>query len=78
MTSVSKNVYIGNLDDIVNKYINTYHNIIWIKPVDVKPSIYFDFSKEINDENPKFKIADNVWISKYRNVFAKGCTPNWS
>ena len=36
MTSVSKNVYINKLDYIVNKYDNTYHSTIRIKPVDVK------------------------------------------
>ena len=35
-------------------------------------------SKEINDKNPKFKVGDNVRISKHKNVFAKGYTPNWS
>ena len=39
-------MYIGKLDDIVNKYNNTYHRIIWMKPIHVKPSIYFDFNKE--------------------------------
>ena len=45
MTSISKNVYIAKLDDIVNKYNNTYHRIIKVKPADVKPSIYIDFNK---------------------------------
>ena len=43
----------------------------------VKPNTYIDSSKEINDKNPKFKIGDNVRIPKYKNVFAKSCTPNW-
>ena len=55
MTSVSKNVYIDKLDDIVNKYDNTYHRTIKMKPVDIKPSTYLDSSKEINDKNTKFK-----------------------
>ena len=78
MTSISKNVYIDRLNDIVNKYNNTYHITIKLKPVDVKSSTYIDSSKEINDKNPKFKIGDTVRISKYKNVFAKGYTPNWS
>ena len=49
-----------------------------LKPVDVKSNIYIDSSKEINDKNPKFKILDNVRISTYKNIFAKGYTPNWS
>ena len=78
MTSISKNVYIDRLNDIVNKYNNAYHITIKLKPVDVKSSTYIDSSKEINDKNPKFKIGDTVRISKYKNVFAKGYTPNWS
>ena len=78
MTSVSKNVYIDKLDDIVNKYNNTYHSTIKMKPVDVKSNTYIDSSKEINNKNPKFKIGDIFRISKYKNIFAKGYTPNWS
>ena len=69
MTSVSKNVYIDKLDDIVNKYNNTYHSTIKTKPVDVKLNIYIGSSKEINEKDPKFKTGDNVRISKYKNVF---------
>ena len=46
MTSISKNVYIDKLDNIVNKYNNTYHRKIKIKPIDVKSSRYIDFTKE--------------------------------
>ena len=49
-----------------------------MKPVDVKSNTYINFSKEINDGNPKFKIGDIVRISKYKNIFAKDCVPNWS
>ena len=78
MTSVSKNVYIDKLDDIVKKYNNTYHTSIKMKPVDVKDNTYIDFKKEVNDKDPKFKVGDHVRISKYKNIFAKGYTPNWS
>ena len=78
MTSVSKNVYIDKLDDIVNKYNNTYHSTIKMKPVDVKSSRYIYSSEEISDEDPKFNIGDIVRISKYKNIFAKGYVPNWS
>ena len=78
MTSISKNVYIDKLDDIVNKYNNTYHSTIKMKPVDVKSNTYIDSSKEINNKDPKFKIGDIVRISKYKNIFAKGYVPNWS
>ena len=55
---ISRNVYIDKLDDIANKYNNTYHSTIKMKPVDVKQSIYTNSSKEINDEDTKFKISD--------------------
>ena len=78
MTSISKNVYIDKLDDIVNEYNNTYHRTIKMKPVDVKDNTYIDFKKEINNKDPKFKVGDYVRISKYKNIFAKGYMPNWS
>ena len=63
MTSISKNVYIDKLDDIVNKYNNNN-----------KYNTYIDFGKEVNDKDPKFKVGDHVRISKYKNIFAKGYT----
>ena len=78
MTSISQNVYIDTLDDIVNKYSNTYHSTIKMKPVDVKSNTYINSSKEIKDKDPKFKIGDIVRISKCKNIFAKGYVPNWS
>ena len=78
MTSISKNVYIDKLDDIVNEYNNTYHRTIKMKPVDVKDNTYIDFEKEVNDKDPKFKVGDYVRTSKYKNIFAKGYMPNWS
>ena len=49
-----------------------------MKPVDVKDNTYIDFKKEVNDKGPKFKVSNHVRISKYKNIFAKGYTPNWS
>ena len=77
MTSVLKIVCIDKLDDIVNKYNNTYHRTIKMKPVDVKKSTYINSTSEINDEDTKFKIGD-IRISKCKNIFAKGNFPNWS
>ena len=54
MSSISKNAYIYNLDDIVNEYSNTYHTTIKVKPVDVKNNTYIDSSKKVNDKDPKF------------------------
>ena len=78
MISVSKNVYIHKLHDIVDEYNNTYHRTIKMKSVDVKDDTYINFKKEVNDRNPKFKIGDHVRIFKCKNIFAKGYTPNWS
>ena len=78
MTSISKNVYIDKLDDIVNEYNNTYHTTIKMKPIDVNNNKYINTNKETSDKDPKFKVGDRVRISKYKNIFAKGCTPNWS
>ena len=72
MTSISKNAYKDKLDDIVNKYNNTYHKTIKMKPADVKNNTYRDFDKEVNDKDPKFQVGDHVRISKYKNIFAKG------
>ena len=78
MTSISKNVYNYKLDDIVNKYNNTYHTTIKMKPIDVKDNTYINISKKINYKDPKFKVGDRVKISKYKNIFAKGYMSNWS
>ena len=78
VTSVSKNVYIDKLDDIVKKYNNTYHSTIEMKPVDLKSSTNIDSSKESNNKDPKFKIGDIVRMTKYKNIFAKGYVTNWT
>ena len=75
MTSISKNVYIDKLDDITNKHNNTYHSTIKMKPADVKSNTYIDSSEDVN---VKLKVGHIVKISKYKNIFAKGYTPNWS
>ena len=72
MALISKNVYIGKLDDIVNNYNNTYHSTIKIKPVHAKSKAFINSSKEINDKDPKFRI------SKYKNIFTKSYILNWS
>ena len=49
-----------------------------MKPIDVKDNTYINIGKEGNDEDPKSKVVDHVRLSKYKNIFAKGYTPNWS
>ena len=78
MTSIGKNVYFIGLDDIVKTYNNTHHSSIKLKPKDVTGSVFAEYSEESNKKDPKSKIGDNVRISKYKNIFAQGYTPNWS
>ena len=77
MTATGKNVYYDVLDDIVNEYNNTKHNAIKMKPKDVGDNkrAYID---EHNEKDSRFKVGDSVRISKFKNIFAKGYTPNWS
>ena len=69
-------MYFDKLDEIVNKYNNGCHSTIKMKPADVKSNTYINSSKEIDNEDPKFKIGDIVRISKH-NIFGKGYVPNW-
>ena len=64
MTSISKNVYYVS-NDIVKKYNNTYHRTIKINPIDVKNDSFAEYNEESNEKDPKFKIGDQVRISKY-------------
>ena len=78
MAAILKNVYFDVLDDIVKKYNNTYHSAVKMKPIDVKDNNFTKYIEESNKKDPKFKIDDHVRISKYKIIFAKGYTPNWS
>ena len=78
MTAISKNLYFDVLDDIVNKCNNTVHKTIKVKPIDVTDDSYTEYNEDFNKKDPKFKVGDHVRISKYKNIFAKGYTPNWS
>ena len=77
MAATGKNVYYDVLDDVVNKYNNTKHSTIKMKPIDVKNNkrAYID---EHNEKDSKFKVGDRVRMSRYKNIFAKGYAPNWS
>ena len=78
MTSKSKNVNTDKLADIVNEYNNSYHRIFKMKLVDLKSSTHTDFDLENKDKDSKFEVGDQVRISKYKNIFAKGYASNWS
>ena len=76
MTAIKKNVYYDVLDDIVNKYNNNKH--IKMKPKDVKNDNNKVCIDEYNKKSATFNVGDRVRISKFKNIFAKGYTPNWS
>ena len=78
MTSISKNVYVGKLADLADQYNIAYHKTIKMKPIDFETSTYIDSEVENNDKDPKFEVGDHIRISKYKTIFAKGYTPNWS
>ena len=78
MTTISKNVYIDVLNDTVNKYNNTVHRTIKMKPIDITDNSFVEYNEDSNKKNPKFNVNDHVRISKYKNIFAKGYVPNWS
>ena len=78
MIAISKNVYVDALDDIVDKYNNIYHKTNKMKPIDVKSDSFAEYNEESDEKDPKFKVNDNVRISKYKNIFAKGYAPKWS
>ena len=86
MTATGKNVYYDVLDNVVNEYNNTKHSTIKMKPKDVKNDktkssaiarnkrVYID---EHNEKSARYNVGDRARISKFKNIFAKGYTPNW-
>ena len=78
VTAIGENVYFNDLDDIVDKYNNTVHSSIKIKRKDVADDSLVECSEETNEKDPKFKVGDNVRISKCKNIFAKSYMPNCS
>ena len=71
MNSISKNVYIDKLDDIVNEYNSNTYRTIKMKPIDVKDNTYIDIDKEVNDKDPKFKVGDHVRMSNTKTFLLK-------
>ena len=78
MTAISKNVYFDVLNYIVDKYNNTYQRPIKMKPIDLKSDYFAEYNEESNKKDLKFRVGNHARISKYKNIFAKGYTPNWS
>ena len=63
---------------IVNKYNNTVHRIIKMKPIDVIGDSVLNTMQILIKKDSKLKAGDHVRISKYKNIFAKGYALNWS
>ena len=78
ITAILKNVCLNVLDDFVDEYNNTYHKTIKMKPIDAEDDSFAEYNEKSNEKDPKCKVGDHVRISKFKNVFAKGYTPNWS
>ena len=78
MTSISNNVYNDKLDDIVNKYNNTYHGTKKLNSDDINSGMYTEYGVRHKDEDPKFWVGDHVTVSKYIKRFPKGYNLNWS
>ena len=72
IASISENVYIDKLDDIVNKLNNIYDRTLKMMPINVKSSTYIDFDRENNKESPKLVIM--LEHQNIKNVFAKDYT----
>ena len=66
------------LDDIVNRYNIKVHRTLKMKPIEVISDSYAEYNKDSNEKDPKFTVSNHVRISKHKNIFAKGYTPNWS
>ena len=78
MTAISKNVYFDVLATIVDKYNTTVHKTIKMKLIDVTSDSYAEYNEDSNKNEPKFRVGDHVRISKYKKIFAKRYTQNWS
>ena len=78
MTAIHKNIYFDVLDDIVNKYNNTTHRTIKMKSIDDTSYSYAECNGDFNKKDPKIKVGEQVRISRYKNILAKGYAPNWS
>ena len=71
MTALSRDAYFHVLDNIVNKYNNTVHRIIKMKPIDVTSGSYAEYNVDSNEKDPKLKVGHRVRISKYKNIFSQ-------
>ena len=77
MTSILKNMFVDNLDNIVHEHNKIYYRLIKLNRIDVNSRKYIDCDVENNDKDPWFEIADHVRILQHKNIFEKGYAPNW-
>ena len=77
-TAISKSLHINNLNNLVNKYNSTYLRTMKIRLIDVETTTDFEFGVGNNVKDPKFQFGDHLRTSKYKNIYAKGYTPNRS
>ena len=68
-TATGKKVYYDVLDDVVNKYNNTKHSTIKMKPIDVGDNNKRVYIDEHNEKDSRFKVGDRARISKFKNIF---------
>ena len=78
MAATGKNVYYDVLDHVVNEYSNTKHSTIKMKPIDVADNNKRVHIDEHNEKDSRFKVGHRVRISRFKNIFAEGYTPNWN
>ena len=77
MAVESKNVYFGDLVDIMGKYDNAYRTLIKMKLIDFTSNAFDEYNVASNGKDHKLKKADHVKISRYEKIFSKGYTSNW-
>ena len=77
MKAISKSADFNVLDDIINKYNQKVYRAIEIKPRKVTSNSYAEYNEDSNEKVSKLKVGDQIRISKYKNIFAKGYTQNW-
>ena len=76
-TANDSKTYLSYLNKMIDQYNNTYHHSTNKKPINADYSALTE-PNETNSKVPKFKVNDEVRIAKYKNIFIKGYTENWS
>ena len=77
MTANDSKSYLRYLNKLIDQYNNTYHHSINRKPINADNSALIE-KIETDFKAPKFKVNDRVRITKYKNIFGKCYTEDWS